>query len=216
MRKIIGASVVASIAMAATLAFGAAAFASTTDVLTYGSAGGTNVSAGDTLSTGLSSGTNATFFTAKTGSTGVTCTSAAMSSGVTSNPAAGGKAGLSVSSTSYSGCSNTEGYGLVGVTINSYTASISSTSSTTGSVTGNVTFSIPRSGLGAQTCLYAGSSLTGTNVFTNQPLSLTGGSVSGHAGTDDANCPSTLYYSATFGTTKDTSVTGAPSVFVNS
>ncbi len=191
----------------------APAFASTTDVLTYGSSGGTNVATNSSLSSSLSSGTTATFYDATTGTEGVTCTGSTLTQTVSTNPAAPGTADLSTTGLSYSGCtSNIFGYDTVEaaqVAELPYTSSVADSASDPVSIDG-VIFRLLLSGsLGTEQCNYLISSgaLSGTTTFTNQDFQLYIES--------DQSCPSDMFASATYGTIFDKSVSGSPKVFMN-
>jgi hypothetical protein len=206
---------IAAIGGAAAIAISMAtsASASTTDVLTYGSAG-SNVSSGAALSSSLAAGTDATFYTTTTGTTGQSCGTGTTSTQVTANPAAGGTATLSAESVRFTSCSNTYNDLITTATFDVNTISIGTSGSSTSDATASVTYSIPRDLNGAQTCDYAGS-VSGTNSFSNQEFTLTGGYIAGSLAENDSACATTLYFTAAFGATEDTSVSGDPDVAVN-
>jgi hypothetical protein len=127
MRKYLIISAVTLVAASFTMLGVGMASASTTDVLTYGSAGGTNVAVNSGLQSSLSSGTDATFYTTTTGTTGGSCSSGNMSSTLTANPAEGGTASQSVTSQAFTTCTDSLGYTSLGVTITTpYTATTTS------------------------------------------------------------------------------------------
>lgn len=207
-------------AAAAALALGAIAPASatvqphTTDVLTVGSAGGTNVATGNAISAGLASGTKVTFFSSTTGNTGVTCTGSQFGASVTSNPASPGTAGLSVTSLTFSGCTaNVTGVTSVGsITVTTpFSASVASGGAV--SIPGPVTTTVVLNTLlGPTTCKFSGSGVAGTASnadhsisFSNQPFTLTSGS---------SLCFPTVYWTAKAAPVVDTSLSSQP-VFFN-
>lgn len=230
----------ATAALAALTLIGAASYASasTTDVLTYGSAGGTNVAVGNVLTSSLSSGTDATFYTTPGGTTGGSCSAGSLSTSVTSNPAAGGTADSSTSSQTFGTCSDNLSYTINSIYLQSaYTAAISQYGVGVSTISAVMTGTIPLGVYGPETgnsgarsevcpetslmkpgivptcgtsvtCYYTGTNLSGTNVFTNQEL----------VATDESNslCPADMYFSATYNPLTDTSVTGDPQVYVNS
>jgi len=189
------------------------AFASTTDVLTYGSSGGTNVTVNSSLSASLSSGTHATFYTTTSGTEGVTCTGSNVTQTVSSNPVAPGTAHLSTTALSYSGCtSNIFGFDTVEaaqVAGLPYTSSTADSGSNPVTITG-VIFRLLLSGSnGTEQCNYevASGALTGSLTLTNQNYQLYIDS--------DPTCPGNMYASSTYGTVHDKSVSGSPQVFLN-
>lgn len=202
------------IASAATVAacltvIGTATFASasTVDVLTTGSAGGPNVAVGNVLTGTLSSGTSATFYEATTGTTGGVCTAGALSQTVTSNPAAGGNAASTVTSQTFSSCTDNISTTINSIVINSgYTSEIGSEGTFIPSA--SATLKGVFDGLFVETCHYSGTSLSGNSVFTNQEFTKASGSTS--------TCPSVFYFSATYSALSDVSVSGSPEVFENS
>jgi hypothetical protein len=236
MRKYLITTAAAVTASLALMVTGSYASAQSVDVLTYGSAGGTNVSVNDVLSSSLQSGTNATFYTATSGTTGGTCSSGSISESVTSNPTEGGTADTSVSSQSFSSCADNLSFTIDSMTMNSgYTAELSQYGVSVPAVSATIVGSVPIGVEGANKpgtikktaglneicpgsvdtgcgltvdCYYTGSGLSGSNVFTNQELVATSES--------NSDCPSVMYFSATYGTLVDSSVTGDPTVYVNS
>jgi hypothetical protein len=77
------------------------AHAAGSNALTTGSVDGPNVAVGDVVAASLKSGTNATFVS---GNSSVSCSSSQFTAGVTSNPAAGGTAGESLTAQTFSSC----------------------------------------------------------------------------------------------------------------
>jgi predicted Zn-dependent protease len=206
MRKYLTISAIVTAAVAAGVALTMTASASTSDVLTYGSQGGSNVSVGSTLSSNLSSDTQATFYTSSNGSDGAACSSGTMSEDVTANPTAGGNATADVGSQSFGGCSNNLGYTESSAKVDSYSATVNSSGVSVGTVSATLVFT---PGLEKSvTCNYTGTSLSGSNVFSNQLMV--------GDGLNYGSCPKDVYFSATYGTVTDTSVEGSPAVYVNS
>lgn len=202
---IISATAIAASLSLATLA-ASYATAGTVDVLTYGSQGGANVSVGDTLSSPLTANTSATFYTTTTGTTGGVCTASLTTGRVNTNPPVGGTATLTTTSQSFSHCTDNLSFSISSVTISTpYAGSMSASGvavpSISGTVSGHDSFGR------AVTCHYSGSNLTGGISFTNQKLTTTAGSSS--------ECPSALYYSASYGPLTDPSVSGDPIVYLN-
>lgn len=204
----------AAAAVAASLAIMAAetyASASTVDVLTYGSAGGPNVTVNSVLKSSLKSGVNATFFTSTNGSSGGSCTSGTISEKVTTNPVAGGTADTSVTTQSFSSCSDNIGMTITSAQINTpYAATTNGNGVGIAKATGTLNGTIPNNNGGVTdvTCNYTGTNLSGTTQFTNQEFFKSSGS--------GPFCPGNVFFSATYNSLADTSVTGDPTVFVNS
>jgi len=193
------------------------------DVLTVGSAGGSNVLVGDGLSANLKSGTTAKFTSTAGGTTGVTCTAGTFAGTVGSNPPTPGTASGSVSTLSFSGCtSNIIGVtAVLGINVDHlpYTVSINSAT--------KVATVTPAPGSTIQTtirlrtifgttatCIYAATgTITGltdnngnTLTFTNQQFSRQTGSSS--------LCFASAFWNSTFAPVVDTSQ-GNGAVFVN-
>ncbi|WP_406451936.1 Tat pathway signal sequence domain protein [Streptomyces sp. NBC_01622] len=189
-------------------------------VLTYGSAAGTAVSVGDVLTASLASGTNATLATSSGGTSGITCTGSTLSATVTDNPAAPGTATESATAQTFSGCtSNVLGVtGVRSITVNNLPYSTAASSDGTVTVT-------PASGstiqttvvlstlLGSITCVYRAPSLSAVSsnsatslAFTNQAFTKFSGSVL---------CAGNGYFTATYAPVVDSSVSGAPAIYVN-
>jgi hypothetical protein len=214
MRKSSKILIATTIGLATALAVGLSpAFATTTDVLTYGSSGGTNVAVHNTLSTSLSSGTTATFYDSTSGTEGLSCTGSTMTDSVSTNPAAPGTASLSTTGLTYSGCtSNIFGFDTVEaaqVFGLPYATSAVDSGSNPISISG-VIFRILLSGSqGTEQCNYevASGALTGSTSYSKQDFQLYIQS--------DQTCPGDMYASATYGTIHDTSVSGSPQVFMN-
>ena len=190
-------------------------------VLTSGDTGpngGTNVAVGDTLTAGLASGTTTTFFDAS--GKGVTCTGAAFTATVSTNPTVGsGDATESIGGLSFTGCtSNISGVRSVkSITIDNlpYSGDVSDTAGTitiTGSVHATIVLNLV---IGTATCKYTGptagvvgSAVAASNSldFTNQAFAKDTGSWSG--------CPGPENFTASFAPVIDTTVGGAD-VYVN-
>lgn len=207
MRKHIIISATMVIATAAVVAAASYASASTTDVLTRGSVGGANVAVGNSIGTHLASGSDATFYTTKTGTDGGICAAGTGTGKVTTNPAVGGTATVSVSSLAFSNCSNDLGFMNVQISIASFALNVSSTGISVPSLSAKMTAVFGHPDPIPVTCSYT-TAATGTNLFSNQKLSLTS--------TSSSLCPSVLFFTAEFGSFNDTSVSGSPAVFLNS
>jgi hypothetical protein len=200
--------------MLATPAMAAADPATTAvDVLTYGGVGGTNVGVGDALNAPLKSSTVATFTSQADNTTGITCTASSFGGSVTSNPAAPGTAGGSLTSQSFTGCTeNIFGVSSVqSITVNNlpYGISVDSASSAV-TVSGSIrTTVILNTILGRITCVYTATSVTGTAsnadnsiTFTDQRFGKTSG---------PGTCFANAFWTATYA---PVSGPGGP-VFVN-
>ncbi len=184
-------------------------------VLTTGSAGGTEVAAGDTVTASLASGTTANFSSSADGSSGVTCSTSGFTATVTDNPAAPGTAGESITAQNFDDCtSNVVGvFGVDSVTVDNlpYTSTVDSTGAV--SVSGALQTTVVLSTLfGTVTCVYSGSSISGTAsndgntiAFTNQEFTLASG---------PGTCFGSGFFTATYGPVVDTTQ-GGSAVFVN-
>jgi len=208
MRRYLIASAVAAATCLAVIGTGTLASASTIDVLTTGSAGGPNVAVNNVLTGTLSSGTSATFYESTSGTTGGVCTTGAISETVTSNPAVGsGNAGATVTSQTFSSCTDNINISITSITIDSgYTSAIGSEGTFIPSATATLKGLV--NGFLQETCHYTGTSLSGTSVFTNQQFT--------KSGVSSSTCPSVFYFSATYSAMSDISVSGSPEVFLNS
>ncbi|MFD7417479.1 Tat pathway signal sequence domain protein [Kitasatospora purpeofusca] len=214
-------------AAAATLAVGAvpASAAPTAPaavpVLTTGDAAGAAVAAGDTLVASLAAGTKATFYSATTGATGVTCGVSPFTARALTNPDAPGTATASLTGMSFGSC----------------TANVTGVTSVKSLTVGNLAYSLSLGGgqpvvlaagaagpiqasavlnswFGTLTCTYQLSgAFTGTSdnathtlSFRNEHFVKSGGS---------GLCPGEGYFSATYGPLADSSRAGSPVVHVN-
>jgi hypothetical protein len=196
------------------------AHADGSNVLTTGSVGGANVAVGDTVSSGLKSGTSATFTTGSSSS--VSCTVSQLTATVTSNPAAGGTAGESLTGQTFSSCTPH----ISGVTsVRSITVNNLSYVTSVNAATGAVTISAGSTGpvqativlgtlLGNVTCAYrpTSGSLSGTASNADNSIALSGQALTKSSGS--GLCPGTSTFSATYAPAVDTSVAGSPAVFV--
>lgn len=207
MRKslIISAAAIAASLSLATLAANYAT-AGTVDVLTYGSQGGTNVSVGDVISSPIAPGTVITFYTTTTGTSGGSCSTGSTAATVASNPAVGGTANLSNTVESLSNCTDNLTFRVSSVSISNPSGATISASgvavpSVTGTVVGTESFGLQLS------CKYTGTNLSSGFSFSNQQLNRATG--------QSTQCPATLYVSGQAGTLVDTSVSGNPTVYVN-
>ncbi|MBR7837278.1 hypothetical protein KDL01_28630 [Actinospica durhamensis] len=198
------------------------AFATSSDVLSYGAAntGGSNVLTTDTLSGSLATGTTNTFtFTSSGKTVTITCGAAALTAKATSNPTAPGTAGLTLSALTFTTCSIT---GISGVTVSSVSLNGSATATVTDGTTKalNITALDERvvlnNGLGTVNCDYGNTTSEaaivgtilnpgsgGTITFTNQTVHLLSGlTVCGASG-------STGTFNATFASIVDTTHSSA-------
>jgi hypothetical protein len=217
MRKFLYMPVLAAVAALTVLAAGPAQAAGG-DVLT---AGGNNVVVNDVIT---GSSTSAVLST----SIGkITCTVAGFSAKAASNPAAPGTATETVTSLSASSCTSTI-TGTTGVTSvglngsSTPTASVCSTSACPASPVTTVPelFISPTvkvvltSVLGPVTCIYGGTTLFASVNNAGDSFTFTSQSVNRQTGSSTA-CPSTGTYTATYGSVKDTTMTGSPAITVN-
>ncbi len=217
MRKYVYLAMIAASAMA--VGAPAAEAAPAVHVLTTGKAGGTAVKPGAVLKAGLATGSTATFSLA---AKKVTCKTAAFSATATSNPNAPGTARESLTAQTFARCTaNIPRVTVTSVTVANlpYVVTVSDAKGDPVTVSGRtktkpltVTAKL-KAGTVALTCTYAAASITGhfsnaTNAvsFSKQKLTKSAG---GKA------CLPAVYFTATFGPVRDTSVTGSPKVFVN-
>ncbi len=216
-------------AAAATLAVGAAPVSAAPTataalpVLTTGDAAGPAVAAGDVLVAPLAAGTKATFYSAATGSTGVTCGVSPFTAKALTNPDAPGTATAS----------------LTGLTFGSCTANVTGVTSVKSLTVGNLAYNLAigdgaghpvvltagaagpiqasavlNSWFGTLTCTYQLSgAFTGTSdnathtlTFRNEHFVKSGGS---------SLCPGEGYFSASYGPLTDSGRAGSPVVHVN-
>ncbi|MFB7671246.1 Tat pathway signal sequence domain protein [Kitasatospora purpeofusca] len=211
-------------ASAATLAVGAvpaSAAPAAVPVLTTGDAAGAAVAAGDTLVASLAAGTKATFYSATTGATGVTCSVSPFTARALTNPDAPGTATASLTGMSFGSC----------------TANVTGVTSVKSLTVGNLAYNLSLGGgqpvvlaagtagpiqasavlnswFGTLTCTYQLSgAFTGTSdnathtlSFRNEHFVKSGGS---------GLCPGEGYFSATYGPLADSSRAGSPVVQVN-
>jgi hypothetical protein len=199
--------------------------AATHDVLTTGKVGGTNVAAKATLSASLPKKGTVTF---SVGSAfGAKCPTASMTFTVVKNPAKPGSASLNLTKSTVGG--KCKFSGTLGPDVSSlsmslkkapYKAAISDAKGDPVTISGQVVKVVvvtTISGVGTLTCYYSAKTTTGAYSnknsgisFSKQKLTL----VKSGSSADCADVPSATY-SATYAPTKDTSVKGSPSVFVN-
>ena len=186
--------------------------AATTDVLTFGSLGGTNVPVNDRLS---ASGP-ASICTSTQGTSCVKCSTTA-SATVDTNPPAPGTATFTVTSVSVSSSTCTSSIsgitGVNGISVNlPLTGSVDDSTfivTINGPIRVTITFT---TSVGPVSCTYQAGSMTGTFsnatnavTFTNQQFNKTSG---------PGICPSSVFFSATLRVTDQTQ-SGNPPIFVN-
>ncbi|MFJ4095618.1 Tat pathway signal sequence domain protein [Kitasatospora sp. NPDC089913] len=210
-------------AAATTLAVGAvpaSAAPSAVAVLTTGDAAGAAVTAGDTLVASLAAGTKATFYSATTGATGVTCGVSPFTARALTNPDAPGTATASLTGMSFGSCTaNVTGVTSVkSLTVGNlaYTLSLGGGPVVlAGGAAGPIqATAVLNSWFGTLTCTYQLSgAFTGTSdnathtlAFRNEHFVKSGGS---------GLCPGEGYFSATYGPLADSSRAGSPVVHVN-
>jgi hypothetical protein len=192
------------------------------NVLTFGSAGGTAVPVNDVLTAGLSS-PSATFFSAANGNSGITCTTSSFSATVTGNPAAPGTATESLTAQSFSNCTtNVSGAtGVRSITINNlpYNASVSDAAGGPVTISGTSSSSrlqataVINTIIGSITCVFQASSIAGSASNTGNTLQFSNQQFTKSSG--PGQCPSSSFFSATYGPVVDSSQAGSPAVFVN-
>jgi hypothetical protein len=195
------------------------ASAAGSNVLTTGSVGGANVAVGDVVSAALKSGTSASFVS---GSSTVTCTTSQFTASVTSNPAAGGSAGESLSAQTFANCTaHITGVSRVNsITVNNlpYVTSIDGSTkavSLSAGAAGPVQATISlQSFFGAVICSYrpTSGSLSGTGSNTDNSITFSGQALTKSSGS--GLCPGTSTFGASYAPSLDTSVAGSPAVFV--
>ncbi|MCU7821409.1 Tat pathway signal sequence domain protein [Kitasatospora sp. DSM 101779] len=219
--------------LAAALAIGAAGIAAlpasaaprpaAAAVLTTGDATGEAVAAGDVLAAPLAATTRATFYSAATSTTGVTCGTSQFTATVLTNPAAPGTATESLTGMAFGSCtSNVTGVTAVkSLTVGNlpYTVAVDDsagypvtlTAGTAGPIQATAVLS---TWFGTITCSYQLSgAFTGTAdntahslAFRNEHFAKSGGS---------GLCPADGYFSATYGPVTDTGRPGSPVVHIN-
>lgn len=199
------------------------ASAATTSVLTTGDADGSPVAVNDVLQANLKSGTKASLATSSGGSTGVTCATSNFGATVAANPAAPGTATETTTNQTFGDCaSNVFGTtGVKSVTVNNlpYATSVDSGTGAvkvTGGSAGPIqTTLVLNSLLGTITCVYQadGNALTGTASNTDYSLSFVNQKFNKVSGS--GVCAANGYFTATYAPVQDTTVAGAPGVFVN-
>jgi hypothetical protein len=204
------------------LAIALPASADTTDVLTYGSLGGSNVAVGDTVSAALASGTDADFYSSSTGTSGVSCTDSTFTSTVTGNPAASGVATESVTAQTFGGCSsNVVGVtGVDSVTVSNlpFTASVDDSTdliTVTGTSSAPIESTVDLDTLfGTISCVYEadGDTLTGTVSNTDNSIDFSAQQFDLISGS--ALCFSNGYFTASYAPIEDTTQ-GDALVYVN-
>lgn len=202
----------------------AASAATTPRVLTIDAVGGTNAGAKALFQAGLQKGTSLTFSFSLSGLTvTITCTKSYATLRGLTNPALPGSATESLNKLNASGCTATASQsGLVnGVqSVTFTTPNATAISDATGdpvTVTGPVVTFTMNTVVGAVTCGYGATQMSGAfsdtgslTTFTNQAFNTLQAGSNGF-------CPTTsgVTLSATYGPLKDLSVTGRPVVFVN-
>lgn len=197
------------------------ASAATIDVLTISKVGGTNVAVGAIVKANLVSTTKATFATS---SGNLTCSASSFSAKVTANPAKPGTAKESLTAQSFSKCvSSTSGVTVTSIKVNNlpYNGTISDASgfpvkisqrSSTAPLKTTVVLNV--SGVGSITCIFTAASISGKASNTGNTVSFTNQKFVKGSGSNGF-CPASGTFTAKYGPVTDSSVTGAPKVFVN-
>ena len=189
------------------------------DVLTTGTAAGTNANIGDTITAALKAGTTTTFRTTATGTTGITCTDSTFTATVVANPPAPDTATESLTAQTFGGCTAN----IVGVTaVNSITVNnlpyVTSVVSATGAITVAGADTAPLQTtiklgtvLGTVTCVYTatGNAITGQTANDDNSITFTGQVFAKSSG--PGTCAANGYFTAQYSPILDA---GQP-VFVN-
>jgi hypothetical protein len=180
---------VAAVSAAAVVLSTSPAFASSSDVLSYGAVntGGTNVANADSLTGALAASTTSTFkFTSGGKSVTITCSAASMIANTTSNPTAPGTADLDITTLTFSdGASQCTIAGISGVTVSSIKINGTATATVTDGATPalNITALDERvalnNGLGLVNCDYGNTATEAAIVgdIVNPNSGGTGGSI---------------------------------------
>jgi hypothetical protein len=211
---------VASVALSTAIALPASA--ATSDVLTYGSAGGSNVAVGDTVSASLSSGTTANFYSSSTGTDGVSCSTSNFTGTVLTNPAASGDATESVTAQSFGDCSS-DVLGVTGVnsvTVSNlpFSATVNDTADTitvTGTSSAPIESTVELNTLfGAVDCVYEADNDTLSGTVSNTDQSINFSSQQFDLISGSALCFTNGYFTASYAPVEDTTQ-GSAAVYVN-
>ncbi|WP_433087513.1 Tat pathway signal sequence domain protein [Dactylosporangium sp. CA-052675] len=209
-------------ALAAVLA-ATPAYADTVDVLTYGSAGGTNVTDGDALTAPIKAGTLATF-SATPGSTSlIKCADSAFGATVVSNVAAAGTAKESLTLQSFGTCTPVgipavSGVQSIVVDNLPYATTVDSAGAVlvTGTAAAPIQTTIKlKSALGTVTCVYRADADLVSGVASNADQSITFTNQKFNRFSGPSACFPNGYFTASYGPVADTSVAGSPLVYVN-
>jgi hypothetical protein len=189
------------------------------DVLTTGTAGGTNANVGDTITAALKAGTTSTFRTSATGTSGISCTDSTFTATVTANPPAPDTATESLTAQTFGGCTAS----ILGVTaVNSITVDnlpyVTSVVSATGAVTVAGSDAAPlqttiqlRTILGTVTCVYRAEGNAITGQAANDDNSITFTSQVFDKSSGPGTCSANGYFTAQYSPILDA---GQP-IFVN-
>lgn len=202
----------------------AASAATTPKVLTIDAAGGTNAGTKQLFQAGLQKGTSLTFSFSLSGLTvTIACTKSYATMRGETNPVLPGTATESLNKLNASLCTATASQsGLVsGVQSISFTTPNATTiSDATGdpvTVTGPVVTFTMNTVVGAVTCGYSATSISGAFSDTGSLMTFANQAFNTLQAGSNSLCPTTtgVTLSATYGPLKDLSVTGRPVVFVN-
>jgi hypothetical protein len=223
----VAASAVMVLAVPAGAALAVNAHAAAKPVLTIGKVGGTAVKKGAKLSAGIEKGTKVVL---SIGKATATCKSASFAATVVKNPSAKGKATLSVTNETISGCPPIKVLGIAAtVSLKALNLPYVGTQSTTkgnpiviagSSKTKPVGFdaTVKVSGVGTLSCIFTAASATGhasnkhnTVAFSKQTFTLN----TKKSSPDCSLAGSKASFSATFGPVLDKSVKHNPKVFVS-
>jgi hypothetical protein len=202
----------------------AASTAATPGVLTINAVGGTNAGAKQLFQAGLQKGTSLTFSFSLSGLTvTIACTKSYATIRGATNPALPGTATGSLNKLNASNCTATASQsGLVdGVQSVTFTTPNATTiSDATGdpvTVTGPLVTFTMNTVIGAVTCGYSATSISGAFSDTGSLMTFANQALDTLQAGSNSFCPTTtgVNLSATYGPLKDLSVTGRPAVFVN-
>ncbi|MFB9236916.1 Tat pathway signal sequence domain protein [Plantactinospora siamensis] len=194
------------------------------DVLTYGSAGGTNVPVGDVANASLKTGTTANFYSSATGTTGIKCSASSFSATITANPPAPGTATESLTSQTFTASSCTSNVigttGVASITVGNLPYATTVASGGTVKITGTAakpiqTTIVLKTLLGNITCAYQANGNTLTGAASNASLSISFTNQQFNRTSGPGTCFANGYFTASYGPITDVSRTGSPNIYVN-
>jgi hypothetical protein len=217
-------TLVLAAALATVLAAAPAYADETVNVLTYGSAGGTNVADNDAVTAPLKSGTLATFYATPGGTSFIKCADSAFGATVLSNVATPGTAKESLTLQSFGTCTPVgipavSGVRSIVVDNLPYATAVTAPGNAvevTGTDAAPVQTTIKlNSALGTVTCVYRADANLVTGVASNADQSITFTDQKFNKFSGPSACFPNGYFTASYGPVADTSVAGSPLVYVN-